>query len=425
MPEPKSDETEQEFTARFMGDPDMMQEYPDAAQRMAMCKKQWQKSREIMPADNTLATGLANEYSVGADGWVRIAPYGDHVKERTIRDTIGTRQETLLQRLDRASAQAMVDKFHSFLGRIKRFIVGVPIFRRHPDLAEHAPDTVAAMSNDTNTYGMFAALEAREDGFYGRPVVSKDGQAAIEHEGLKYLSPFWWVKRIGENNGVPIVSPTELISAGLTNSPNIPGGEALANAKDKIMNQTTLIALLAKFGIALANEATDDQISAEITKLGQKAQAAAALENEKTTTVTEINKLKDQVNSKETEISAGKVALMNERNARIELLVDAAIRGARILAGDRQSRINALKSDFEGGKTALENEKPKMNTHSQVGALGARLGEGQRSTTALSAITALANERRGKNGGDWDEAWAYALEQKPELAEQLHKPGVK
>src|SRR5688572_26042168 len=80
------------------------------------------------------AIGLENEFSVGADGWVKIAPYGEHLKERTVRDARlgGERREVFLQRLDRVAAQVMVDKFNSFWGKLKRFVQGVPIYKRHP-----------------------------------------------------------------------------------------------------------------------------------------------------------------------------------------------------------------------------------------------------------------------------------------------------
>jgi phage I-like protein len=230
--------------------------------------------------------GLENEFQVGADGWVRIAPYGESIKERIFRHQDGREeQQTFVQQLDRTAAEEMVRKFTSPWGRLKRFVRGLPIYKRHPDLQDHAPGTVIAnaLANDKTPCGMFAQLEARDDGFYGKPVVTEAGQLAIENEGLKWLSPFWWVKLAGEtSNGTPITRPTELISAGLTDRPNIQGGQALANQREKEhMNKQKLLAALSKVGLALANEATDEQIETAIAGLVPK--TVTALENDKTT----------------------------------------------------------------------------------------------------------------------------------------------
>jgi phage I-like protein len=239
-------------------------------------------------AEQVGIVGLENEFSVGADGWVKIAPYGESIKERTVRNGLSTKHEIYLQRLDKPAAEAMVRKFKSLWGKVKRFVTGVPIYKRHPDLASVTPGVVTeALANDKSAYGMFADLEARDDGFYGRPVMSQAGKVAIENEGLKFLSPFWWALPVGTTqNGYPIVSPIELISAGLTDRPNIPGGEALANERQREQHKTMkekLIKLFGLFGISLANESTDEQIDSAIKQLETKAGSVKALENEKQT----------------------------------------------------------------------------------------------------------------------------------------------
>lgn len=41
LPKPRKNENENNFVERCMGDPKMVQEYPDSKQRVAVCHTQW------------------------------------------------------------------------------------------------------------------------------------------------------------------------------------------------------------------------------------------------------------------------------------------------------------------------------------------------------------------------------------------------
>jgi hypothetical protein len=378
--------------------------------------------------------GLENEFSVGADGWVKIAPYGDSIKERQVRHDTGTRTEIYLQRLDKPAAYAMVRKFNSLLGKLKRFVVGVPIYKRHPDLTKITPNAVAtSLANDASEYGMFAALEAREDGFYGQPVITPAGKIAIENEGLKFLSPHWWALPIGKtSNGYPIMSPIELISAGLTDRPNIPGGEALANErqrKEETMKQK-LISLMALFGIALANDASDEKIEEGLKQLETKAKEATGLANEKTTLTTAKTEAETALaNEKaahtttrtnlEGQLTEARTALANERKSRIELMLDVAILQGRITPAEKPQWASEMERDFAGKSTALANEAVKVKTTSLTANLGARKGEATKVNDAQSQLIALANERMATAKCSWQDAWGFVTRQNPGLLEEL------
>jgi Mu-like prophage I protein len=381
--------------------------------------------------------GLDNEFSLGADGWVKIAPYGDSIKERTVRKGLSLKQETFVQRLDKAAAEAMVQKFNSAWSKLKRFVVGVPIFKRHPDLSTVTPGVVSeALANDKTEYGQFADLQAREDGFYGKPVITAAGRVAIENEGLKFLSPFWWAQAVGKTqNGFPIVSPIELISAGLTDRPNIPGGEALANERRAMQHKQMkdkLIKLLGFFGIALANEATDEQIDGAIKQAEAAAGKVTALENEKTTLTRSktdaetalTNERTAHANTKsglESQLTEVRTALANERKERITLILDNAVREGRITIAQRPQWATDLEKDFAGKSVALANEKPKLNTQSRTNGLGTRSSQAHTPEVQDQCI-ALANERMATAKCSWNEAWKWAQGQKPDLFERLNEP---
>lgn len=373
--------------------------------------------------------GLENEFAVGTDGWVRIAPYGESIKERMFRHKDGREeQQTFVQQLDRAAAEEMVRKFNSPWGKLKRFVRGLPIYKRHPDLQEHAPGTIShALANDKTACGMFAELEAREDGFYGKPVVSESGQTAIENEGLKWLSPFWWAKPAGKTrNGTPIMRPTELISAGLTDRPNIQGGEALANQREREhMNKQKLLAALGKLGIALANEATDEQIETAIAGLVPKTNVTA-LENEKQT-LTNANKTAEQLLASEKTLrvnAEGTVtqlttALENERVAKVKAVLDTAILQGRITAAERDAWQGKLKESFDLNVTALANEKQKVKTTATTENAGTRKPEAATASEASEQFLALANELAVKEKIDFQIAWKRTKKANPALYEAM------
>lgn len=380
--------------------------------------------------------GLANEFNIGSDGWVRIAPYGDHLKERIVLEAGQRRQEAFVQRLDKPAAEEMVRRFKSLWGRAKRFVLGLPIFKHHPDLNDHSPQTVAGLANDKREYGMFSDLEAREDGLYGRPVMSKAGQEAIENEKLKYLSPFWWAKAVGETaNKIKVVSPFELISAGLTDRPNISGGEALANAKEKerekMMNAKLHAALVAAGVVALANDATDDQIIQAVEGLGKRAGTAeAALANEKTARTTAESQLQSEKSAREVaerERGEAKAALANERKARVGLILDQALQEGRITPAQRPqwaTDLEALQGKaFDDKVAALANERSQMSTRAQTANLGARKNEADQTADLTQQVVGLVNERMAKHPHEnYDQAFNAVRREKAELFERMKAP---
>jgi len=150
-----------------------------------------------MPSPELLITSNATDLS--ADGWLKIAPWGDHP------NSVG------LQRVQKEDGDAMVAAFNSLVGKAGRMFRGVPIFVGHPD---RDPNRYP----DKRRYGKITALESRADGLYAKPAFNDLGERVIEQGHYLYNSPVWALKREGG-----VVRPIELLSIGLTNEPNIKG----------------------------------------------------------------------------------------------------------------------------------------------------------------------------------------------------------
>src|SRR6478672_4532326 len=110
----------------------------------------------------------------------------------------------------------MVKRFNSFRGKLGRLFSGAPFYIGHPDMPQ------SSELADRKAYGWIMELEAREDGIYGRVKWSKAGLDLLKNAHFKYLSPYWSCDQIPGPTNRPTFRPTNLISVGLTNQPNLP-----------------------------------------------------------------------------------------------------------------------------------------------------------------------------------------------------------
>lgn len=340
--------------------------------------------------------GLSNEFDASADGWALISPYGDFPHSDG------------LQRVTRESAETMVGNFKSLGGRIKRAIFGLPIFKGHPDVK-----AFANIHRDRTVYGVFADLEARAEGFYGKPILTDQGEAVVE-SGEKYLSPHWKARKVGLANGQTIFEPVVLASVGLTARPNIPG-RSLVNSQP---NENIMIEWI-KGLLGLGNEATEDEVKQAVQALHKRPEPTA-LANEQTARVAvegERDTLRGERDTLESEKATAETAFANERKARVGLLVDGAVKEGRILEADRAKWTGRLERDFEAESGALANEKAALKTGSTTAALGNRKVDGSR----IDRIQALVNEEMPKTGHDYDKAFANVKRAHPGLFEEAAK----
>jgi hypothetical protein len=394
-----------------------------------------------------LEIALANT-EIDADGWALIAPFGEHPKTRLAKGVDGmiVRQE-FIQVLDNAAASDLMRAENSFFRRLRRAIVGIPVFRSHPDLATHSPETVTTDQGKPVPIGVLDNIRQSDRGIEAHFTLTPDGAAAVENEGYKHPSILWQVKPIETlANGTIRVRPFKIISVGLTPYPNIDGVEALTNEREKpAVSQEPkgpdmkLIAgwLLAQ-GIALANtEApTESQIleslqklhstrSGEVIALGNEKTTLAgritALEAEKTTLAGQVTTLGNEKGTLTTRVTTLENEFKAERKARAEVFTDLVITQGRVDVADRDTTITALANaaDFAVEAKRLGELPVKFKVASTTDGRSKDSAGQQR--TAHEQIISLANsDPRYKDIQDFTQAYNQILADHPTLKEQLN-----
>lgn len=146
---------------------------------------------------------LANEIRAG--DWIQLAPKGNHPNGRHI------------QRVNDETISDVVESFERKAQKEGEHFGGIPIYIGHPDMPEFAKDYP-----DKKAYGWIMAMQGRPDGLYGLPKWSEAGAQIVSNHHYKYLSPCWLAAEVREG-GKLIAEPSEMISIGLTNQPQIMG----------------------------------------------------------------------------------------------------------------------------------------------------------------------------------------------------------
>lgn len=339
--------------------------------------------------------------AVGEDGWAQIAPFGDFPGQMTVIGANGRPESSprdAIQRMDRVAAEAMVANFRKPLARVVRFLRGLPIFAGHPDMPG-----MEARYPDKAQKGIIADLAVRDDGLYARPVFNNEGHALIERtigQGLGF-SARWAAEPAGEDRGVPIFRPTELISAGLTLTPNLP-----VQAINE-MNLAELITALARMGIKVA---ADADLPTIIAAINAGADAASAAQTAAETQSANDRTALAAANGRVTALQAD---LVNERNARAGLLIDQAVREGRVPEADRARHLTEFANDFATAERALAAIKPGavLPTQSRQMPAAARTAS---ITERQQLVQQCVNERM-KNGETYDVAFAAVRKSNPDL----------
>jgi hypothetical protein len=163
------------------------------------------------------------------DGWALIAPFGEHPKTRTVKKNGRIEEEKFIQVLDEESAGQLLSRENSLFRRIRRAVVGIPVYKGHPDLRDYSPETVAGNAKK-EIIGTIDRVRKTARGIEAHFVLTPAGAEAVERQGHKYPSALWLVQPTGRRGDVVIARPFKLLSAGLTAHPNISGVESLANA---------------------------------------------------------------------------------------------------------------------------------------------------------------------------------------------------
>jgi len=328
----------------------------------------------VAPVDAEPIIGFVNELRIESDGWAMLAPLGDYPNTAVVVQADGSlKRFAAIQRLDTQAVGEMVNSFKS--STTKRYLTGIPIYDGHPDMPG-----MAQRYPDKTQKGVISEVAARADGLWGKPIFTNEGLDLVENRKRTSFSARWTARDCGLENGKPVLRPNVLVSAGLTNNPNLPVRH-LMNAewqqaepaptapRTEIKNQMKkqIIDLLVALGVQMANEATDEQIETGAKTALEKAKAALTLANAKDTAVTELSnektthaQTKKDLEARATELSTVRTELANERKAHIEALLDIAIRDGRITAAQRPEWAGKLAVNFANDGEALKKLTPTI-----------------------------------------------------------------
>lgn len=293
------------------------------------------------------------------------------------------------QRFGMKEAEAIVDSFKSGWGRLKRAIVGLPIFKGHPD----NPD-MANLYPDRTEYGQIADMEVRDNGLALKQVLGAAG-ATLVANGRDRISPNWYVRDTGERkNDRPIFEPVAIKSVGLVAKPNIPN-LSLVNSKDTEPMKDALLAILKALFPSLTNESADADVVAAVTELAKRPLPAALAnaQNETAAARAELATVKSDRDAQKVRADAGATLLANEKAAKTKASLDAAIKSGRITAAERPTWETVLANDFDGGSKILESIPKKVKTEPR--ARSADLADADR-----HAREAFANGDTGADGAN-------------------------
>jgi hypothetical protein len=365
---------------------------------------------------------LPNELEL-VEGWAMLAPYGDKVTLGTPANLAEFRLQfpnakidsagrvAVIQRVDHESAVAMANDFNGVRSRVLRFFKGAPIYSGHPDMPG-----MAARYPDKSHKGTIARLEARAgQGLYCMPIFNDEGDSMLSTKKGLGFSGRWVGEPTGEENGQLVYKPVRFISAGLTDSPNLPVELLNTTPEMDLKKLIGLIVALKAPGIVLTNESTEDQVAAAISGLAAPITASLTLENERTTFTTERTNLT-------TERDRLKVDLANERKAHVGSLLTAAIADGRITEADRAKWEGRLTANFANEAADLAALKPKFKTAPETD--GSRKGGGPAEDAGAQLVT-LANSKIAATPGlAWDAAWILACNEKPALLQALSAPAA-
>jgi len=364
------------------------------------------EKRDLALANNTddFAGLLAmeNELKIDADGWALIAPYGEHPKQRMVVRNGAVQSERFIQVFDDAVADTVLaSERGGIFKRLIRAVVKRPIYRGHPDLKIHSPETLAN-SEPLTPIGIVGDWRKTERGLEFKPELVPAGAQAVENEGCKYPSIYWWVAETGEvRNGAKVVKPTGIISVGLTAHNNISGVDSLANANatkpaattdNKTQNEnhmkSLLLGWLAAQGIALANDATDQAVLEAFSKEWlTRGVSITSLSNEKVTLTANLKA---------------------ERLGRAQAVADLALAQGKLKAEDREAKVTALANSTDFDKDAkallgdkviisLENAATEFRKKSIEATVDLVITQGRLAVadreTKVTELVALANEK--------------------------------
>jgi hypothetical protein len=386
------------------------------------------------------STILANEAALNEDGWALIAPFGEHPKTRFVKKNGAMQREHFIQVLDHQSADQLLSRENSLFRRIRRAVVGIPVYKGHPDLGDYSPESAGGGAKK-EIIGAIDQVRKTERGLEAHFILTPAGADAVERQGCKYPSALWYVQPVGRRGGAVLARPFKLLSAGLTAHPNISGVESLANARhagptqemtatqepDMKLITGWLLAHGAK--LAQAHNPAESEVLAALQQLHSSAAGeVAALGNENSTLTGENTDLKSRISNLEASASVLenesrdlKAQISRLKTQRAAGVVDLAIARGKLAVSERPARVAALENseEFDRESAALLDAPARFKTTGSAES-GKILSNHGASGDAREEYCASV-ERHMKETGETDPVKAHhaVMHHNPGLAEKL------
>jgi|GEM_PF-1935411 len=199
------------------------------------------------------------EFKLPVDGWYHIASLGDFPHK----------QSGLVQVLDSAAVAGMVNRFDEDKKRGGEKFPGVLIDQDHFSLDS---------DKSSAAYGWIQELSNRADGLWAQIKWSDVGEAAVKGGSYRFLSPVW-NREDCEDLGKGRVRPLRIRNAACTNDPNLKGLTPLSN-RNADAKDTPMKNIAAKLGMKNSDQADEEGVIAEISKLVEKLKGYEAKEDE-------------------------------------------------------------------------------------------------------------------------------------------------
>jgi hypothetical protein len=367
-------------------------------------------------------TSFTNQMAIGEDGWGMIAPYGDFEGIAFTLDETGKPQrEIAIQRVTKANCAQMVNSYNVSRRGLTRFLTAAPIFNGHGDAMDPQE---ARRAPDKSPKGVFAQVAARDDGFFGEPILLPEGAQLVASRRAPYFSVNWMTEPTGETvdrNGqqLKVYEPTEFISAALCSNPRLPvqmlNGETdfadsdepddenknAVNNHDMKNLTPKIIAVLTKHGIQFTNEATEEQIDAAIEQLGAKADTVQSqFTNTKTDLETKLEAETKKVTTANEATTAVQTQFANAVAAAGKTIGGIAVKTGLITGAEQPVWVARLSNpaQFTNELTALGALEPKVKTGTALNRpvdSAIDLSTPQKRTQFVnSAVETLATERK-------------------------------
>ena len=297
---------------------------------------------------------------------------------------------------------------------------GLPVFVGHPDVdPQKYPDH--------RRYGSILGMEARDKGLFVRVAWNDLGTHNKEQKHFVYPSVAWEI----EDHGDGTVTPSCLVSVGLTNRPNMrdvpawvneaPAEEMPSNESTDNPETTTDMKLMQRLRelLALTDTATEDDILAALEAHFTNSQKQAE-------DLSEAQKMATAANERATALEAQLATATNERNdatakllaaneARRDTLIKVAINEGRLTEADKGAVLVAFNEDFDKAVADLEARKKTHDTQS-IGLNGGAARQALRAANEKAELVQVAvNERMSAKGEDYTTAYLAVKKAQPHL----------